>query len=100
MLEAIAGKSILTIIHAHGDRLMFDRLARLPGHAWNWDDRATPPSLADGRAAVPGAVIGGLNQWATLRDGTPEQAVGRSRTTPSPRRTASVSSWAPAACSP
>lgn len=75
-LQAIDGKSLLTIIHAHGDRLMFDRLARLPGHAWNWDDRATPPSLAQGRSAVTGAVIGGLNQWATLRDGTPEQAVG------------------------
>lgn len=75
-LEAIAAKSILTIIHAHGDRLMFDRLARLPGHAWNWDDRATPPSLAEGRSAVAGAVIGGLNQWATLRDGTPGQAIG------------------------
>jgi uroporphyrinogen decarboxylase len=74
VLEAIAGKSILTIIHAHGDRLMFDRLGRLPGHAWNWDDRVTAPTLARGRAAVPGAVIGGLNQWATLRDGTPEQA--------------------------
>jgi uroporphyrinogen decarboxylase len=74
-LDSLAGKSALTIIHAHGDRLMFDRLARLPGHAWNWDDRATPPRLADGRAAVSGAVIGGLNQWATLRDGTPAQAV-------------------------
>jgi uroporphyrinogen decarboxylase len=75
VLESIAGKSILTIIHAHGDQLMFDRLARLPGHAWNWDDRATSPTLREGRAAVPGAVIGGLNQWTTLRDGTPEQAV-------------------------
>ncbi len=43
-LEAIRSKSALTIIHCHGDRLMFDRLARLPGHAWNWDDRGTPPS--------------------------------------------------------
>jgi uroporphyrinogen decarboxylase len=24
---------------------------------------------------VAGAVLGGVNQWATLRDGTPEQAV-------------------------
>jgi uroporphyrinogen decarboxylase len=71
-LDAIADRSALTIIHAHGDRLMFDRLTRLPGHAWNWDDRATPPSLAEGCAVVNGAVIGGLNQWATLRDGTPE----------------------------
>jgi len=73
VLESVRGRSILTIIHAHGDRLLFDRLARLSGHAWNWDDRATPPSLREGRAAVPGAVIGGLNQWRTLRDGTPEQ---------------------------
>jgi uroporphyrinogen decarboxylase len=78
-LEAIRSKSTLTIIHCHGDRLMFDRLASLPGHAWNWDDRATPPSLADGRAQVPGAVIGGLHQWRTLRDGTTEQAVAEIR---------------------
>jgi uroporphyrinogen decarboxylase len=75
VLESVRHRSILTIIHAHGDQLMFDRLARLPGHAWNWDDRATPPTLREGHAAVRGAVIGGLNQWATLRDGTPEQAV-------------------------
>src|SRR2546425_9711140 len=58
---------------------MFRHLARLPGHAWNWDDRATPPSLAEGRAQVAGAVIGGLNQWKTLRDGTPEQAVAEAQ---------------------
>jgi uroporphyrinogen decarboxylase len=79
ILESIAGRSQLTIIHCHGDALMFDRLARLPGHAWNWDDRRTPPSLAEGRARVPGAVIGGLDQWATLRDGAPEDAVAQAK---------------------
>ena len=79
LLEAIASKSALTIVHCHGDRLMFDRLARLPGHAWNWDDRATPPSLREGRAQVTGAVIGGLHQWKTLRDGTAEQAIDEVR---------------------
>ena len=74
VLESVRDRSILTIIHCHGDQLMFDRLARLPGHAWNWDDRATLPSLAEGRAKVPGAVIGGLDQWKALRDGTAEQA--------------------------
>ena len=74
LLESVQGRSLLTIVHCHGDQLMFERLARLPGHAWNWDDRATPPSLADGQTLVPGAVIGGLNQWTTLRDGTPEEA--------------------------
>jgi uroporphyrinogen decarboxylase len=74
VLEAVGDRSILTIIHCHGDQLMFDRLAALPGHAWNWEDRTTPPSLAAGRARVPGAVIGGLAQWTTLRQGTPEAA--------------------------
>jgi uroporphyrinogen decarboxylase len=78
-LESIRGRSLLTIIHCHGDALMFDRLARLPGHAWNWDDRATPPSLAEAKARVPGAVIGGLDQWRTLRDGTAERASAEAR---------------------
>jgi uroporphyrinogen decarboxylase len=78
-LEAIESKSMLTIIHCHGDALMFDRLAALPAHAWNWDDRATAPSLREGRGRAPGAVIGGLHQWKTLRDGTAEQAVAEVR---------------------
>ena len=79
VLESVAGRSLLTIVHCHGDALMFGRLARLPGHAWNWDDRRTAPTLAEGRALVPGAVIGGLDQWATLRDGTPEAAVAEAK---------------------
>jgi uroporphyrinogen decarboxylase len=79
VLDSVRDRSILTIIHAHGTDLMFDHLARLPGHAWNWDDRATPPSLAEAKALVPGAVIGGLNQWKTLRDGTPEAAAAEAR---------------------
>lgn len=78
-LDSIASRSTLTIIHCHGEALMFDRLARLPGHAWNWDDRATPPSLAEAAAMVPGAVIGGLHQWRTLRDGTPDAAVAETK---------------------
>jgi uroporphyrinogen decarboxylase len=79
VLESVRGRSALTIVHCHGDQLMFDRLAGLPGHAWNWDDRATLPSLAEGKTLVPGAVIGGLNQWKTLRDGTPEAAAAEAQ---------------------
>jgi uroporphyrinogen decarboxylase len=79
VLESVRGRSVLTIIHAHGEDLMFERLAGLPGHAWNWEDRATRPGLAAGRALVPGAVIGGLGQWKTLREGTPEAAAAEAR---------------------
>ena len=78
-LQSIEGRSSLTIIHCHGTELMFDRLASLPGHAWNWDDRATPPSLAQAAASVPGAVMGGLHQWKTLHAGTPDQAVAETQ---------------------
>jgi uroporphyrinogen decarboxylase len=64
----------LAILHAHGERLMFDRLAALPADAWNWDDRRAGPSLREGQARVPGAVIGGLDQWTALGPGEADRA--------------------------
>jgi len=78
-LEAIRGRSLVTVVHCHGDGLMFERLARLPGDVWNWDDRATPPTLAAGARLVPGAVCGGLDQSRTLREGTSEEAAAQAR---------------------
>ena len=79
ILETVRGRSTFTLLHCHGDRLMFDRLAALPADAWNWDDRRSGPTLREGRAKVPGAVIGGMNQWTTLKDGTPAQAVAEAQ---------------------
>ena len=73
ILGAAMVRSGLVIVHCHGDELMFDRLAALPGHAWNWDDRAAGPSLREGKGKVKGAVIGGVSQWATISEGTPEE---------------------------
>lgn len=74
VLEHVRPKSKLTVLHCHGSNLMFDILAALPAHAWNWDDRRAGPSLGDAQRHVPGAVIGGLDQWGALRDGTPAAA--------------------------
>jgi uroporphyrinogen decarboxylase len=74
ILEAVRPRSRLTILHCHGERLIFDRLAALPADAWNWDDRRSGPPLRDGKARVPGAVIGGLDQRETLRTGPPDEA--------------------------
>jgi uroporphyrinogen decarboxylase len=79
ILEAVRRRSRLTILHAHGDRLFFPRLAGLPADAWNWDDRRAGPSLREGQAQVPGAVIGGLDQWTVLRQGTAEEAQAQAR---------------------
>jgi uroporphyrinogen decarboxylase len=72
VLLAAMARAHLVIVHCHGDELMFDRLSRLPAHAWNWDDRVAGPSLKHGKAKVKGAVVGGVSQWGTLRDGAPD----------------------------
>ena len=74
ILEGVRRRSRLTILHCHGAHLMFDRLAALPADAWNWDDRRAGPSIEDGKRRVPGAVIGGLDQWSTLKEGPPDKA--------------------------
>jgi len=48
--------------------------ASLPADAWNWDDRRAGPSLGEGQGRVPGAVVGGLDQWGILKDDGPEAA--------------------------
>lgn len=75
VLAGVRDRAFPTIVHGHGDRLLFDRLARLPADVLSWHDRATAPSLAEGQAAVAGAVLGGLDPWGTLRDGTAALAV-------------------------
>jgi len=74
ILETVREHSRLTVLHCHGERLMFDRLARMPADVWNWDDRRAGPSLEEGKALVPGAVQGRLNQWTTLKDGAAPDA--------------------------
>ena len=74
ILDAVRPRSRLTVLHCHGAHLMFDRLAALPADAWNWDDRRAGPSLGEGKRHVGGAVIGGLDQWSTLKEGPPDRA--------------------------
>lgn len=71
LLEAADGLW-LNVLHLHGERVMFERLAGYPVHVVNWHDRETPPSLREGQAQVRGAVLGGLRQWETMLRGCPD----------------------------
>jgi uroporphyrinogen decarboxylase len=76
-LERVAGMSAFTLLHIHGKDIYFDDLtSSLPAHAVNWHDRLTPPTLADGQRGFAGAVVGGLDEWRTLRTGSVEAIVG------------------------
>lgn len=79
VLDAVRRQDKIGILHAHGQALLLDRLAALPADLWSWEDRRVGPSILDGLARVPGAVIGGLDQHATLRRGTPDQVKAEAR---------------------
>ncbi len=75
-LESLTGRSAFTLLHIHGKGIYFDDLVgALSVHAVNWHDRLTRPSLADAQRRFAGAVVGGLNEGVTLRQGPIEAIV-------------------------
>src|SRR5881628_1064404 len=79
MLEALKARSSFTLLHVHGRDIYFDAVAGLPAHALNWHDRRTKPSLAEAKGRRGGAVVGGLAEWGTLRDGPRDAIVAEVR---------------------
>ena len=65
VLEA-AGGSRFTLLHIHGDHIMFDELMGYPVGALNWHDRRTSPALADGETRGGKCVVGGINEKAIV----------------------------------
>ncbi len=61
---AAAEASRFTLLHLHGEQVLFDDLAGYPVHALNWHDRRTPPTLAQGQAQSGRSVVGGIDDQA------------------------------------
>jgi uroporphyrinogen decarboxylase len=78
VLRAVEPESRLTIVHAHGEDVMFDLAAGYPAHALNWHDRVTWPSLAEARPRFSGLLVGGLNE-ATLLSGSPAAVIAEAQ---------------------
>lgn len=73
LFEALEGSDAwFNLLHLHGNDVMFDQLTDYPVQAWNWHDQETPPTLAEGKRKVSGAVVGGLRQWETMLRGDPD----------------------------
>jgi uroporphyrinogen decarboxylase len=75
---AEAGASRFTMLHIHGEKIMFEQLMTYPVHAINWHDRRTPPSLAEGEQLSGKCAIGGIDEHdiATM---TPDAAAAQAR---------------------
>jgi uroporphyrinogen decarboxylase len=60
-LRAIQGKGELHILHAHGEKLFFDRLLDYPVHAISWADLNGGPALAEARKKTALTLMAGLD---------------------------------------
>jgi len=61
----------ITLLHIHGERIMFEELTDYPVQIINWHDRRTPPTLKEARAQFSGTLAGGV-EAETLAKATPE----------------------------
>lgn len=77
VLEAASG-SRFTLLHVHGQDIMFEELARYPVHALNWHDRRTWPPLAEGQRRSGRCVVGGIDERA-IATMAPEEAAAQAR---------------------
>jgi uroporphyrinogen decarboxylase len=59
---AAADASRFTMLHIHGENIMFNELMTYPVHAINWHDRRTDPTLLDGEHLSGKCVIGGIHE--------------------------------------
>ena len=60
-LKAIEGRGECHVLHAHGERLYFDRLVDYPVHALSWADLNGGPSLAEARRRTRFTLMSGLD---------------------------------------
>lgn len=61
LLEAIRGKGECHVLHAHGERVYFDRLLDYPAQALSWADKSSGPSIADVRRRTGMTLMAGLD---------------------------------------
>jgi len=61
VLDAVAGRSWLTVLHLHGTDVFFDLANRYPAHAVSWHDRETAPDLATAAGQTGRVLMAGLD---------------------------------------
>lgn len=73
-LDAIKSRSKFNVLHNCGTHIYFDQLAAFPVEVLSWDATAEGnPDLHEGKARSGKAVMGGINQKTTLKNGQPAQ---------------------------
>jgi uroporphyrinogen decarboxylase len=73
VLDPLAALSRLVVVHAHGDHLFFDSVARYPAQVINWHDRESGPTLREAQTLTDKCLGGGISRAGALVHGTPQQ---------------------------
>ncbi|HSR10104.1 MAG TPA: uroporphyrinogen decarboxylase family protein [Thermodesulfobacteriota bacterium] len=60
-LNAVRGKGEMHILHAHGEKLFFDRLLDYPVRVISWADLNGGPTIAEARRKTPLALMAGID---------------------------------------
>jgi uroporphyrinogen decarboxylase len=60
------------MLHVCGRAVDFRAFAKYPVHVINWADRSAGPSIAEVKDWLKPAICGGIDNLATLPNGTPE----------------------------
>jgi len=76
VLDALAGESRFTMLHLHGNDVMFSQALDHPANMVNWHDRHSELDLAGAVGRFNGLLAGGLDQDGTLLNG-PVDAIKR-----------------------
>lgn len=74
VLDGTGGRAVFNVVHIHGANIMLELVSKLPCHAVSWSDRASGPSLGEGRKWFSGGVIGGINEQTAAEQGPEEVA--------------------------
>ena len=62
VLKEIKSRARVSMLHLHGENVMFDQLASYPVEMINWHDRLTAPSLKNALNRFKGIVVGGVEE--------------------------------------
>ncbi len=73
LLESIAARGSMNVLHICGERIRLDRYASYPAHAVNWAASKSSLSLSEGRRLFGRPVIGGIDNRGSIVSGTPEE---------------------------
>ena len=69
VLDALAGESKFTMVHFHGNDVMFGQVLQYPANMMNWHDRRSELDLGGAMSRFGGVLVGGLNEAVTLPKG-------------------------------